>query len=602
MDKYLRPERLDADPSSSTAAEEWRHWKRTFSNFLEAFPDPPDKLKAITNFVSARVYRLVEDCTTYEEAIAALEAVYVKQKNEVFARYVLSTRRQQNQETIDQYIQVLHSLSKDCKFGSVTAEQHREECVRDSFISGLSSNTIRRRLLENKTLDLATALSQARTLDLAQKDSEFYSQSTTAIGVAAAVPSTLESENYEGIKGDNAQAASTGSRFGVGQFCFFCGGARHSRSMCPARDAACNKCGKKGHYSKVCNSATGKVSLGKSSKQSAAADSTPTRGVDSTQTAWMAATTASNSTSTTAKSTVTVEIDGTKLTALVDSGSTDSFIRDDLIQRLGLVVHPSKDQVYMAASTLSAKITGYCVTTIGLNGDSYGGVRLSVLPGLCADVILGQDFMGLHKEIIFAGMGNRPALKICGVAEAALNPPTLFGGVSADCQPIAAKSCRFSVTDKKFIDNEISRLLREEIIERSSSPWRAQLLVTSPANHKKRLVVDYSQTINKHTPLDAYPLPKIQELVETVAQYRIYSTLDLTSAYHQVPLQLEERGKTAFEANGELYQFRRLPFGLTNAVASFQRIMNDFIRDSGLEGYLCVFGQHIGVRQRRKGS
>ena len=238
----------------------------------------------------------------------------------------------------------------------------------------------------------------------------------------------------------------------------------------------------------------------------------------------------------------------------------------------------------MASSVLSATTTGFCVATIRIGKSSYSGVRLSILSNLCAEVILGQKFMNVHNEIIFIGTGDRPALKVCGVAEAALNPPTLFGGVPADCKPIATKSRRFSWADMNFIASETTRLLQEGIIERSSSAWRAQVLVVEPANHKKRLVIDYSQTINKHTPLDAYPLPKIQELVESVAKYRVFSTLDLKSAYHQIPLLLSERDKTAFEANGELYQFCRLPFGLTNAVASFQRIMNDFIRDNELAG------------------
>ena len=240
--------------------------------------------------------------------------------------------------------------------------------------------------------------------------------------------------------------------------------------------------------------------------------------------------------------------------------------------------------MYMASSALSATTAGFCVATIRIGKSSYSGVRLSILSNLCAEVILSQKFMNLHSEIIFIGSGDRPALKVCGVAEAALKPPTLFGGVPADCKPIATKSRRFSWADKNFIASETTRLLQEGIIERSSSAWRAQVLVVEPANHKKRLVIDYSQTINKHTPLDAYPLPKIQELVESVAKYRVFSTLDLKSAYHQIPLLLSERDKTAFEANGELYQFCRLPFGLTNAVASFQRIMNDFIRDNELAG------------------
>ena len=106
--------------------------------------------------------------------------------------------------------------------------------------------------------------------------------------------------------------------------------------------------------------------------------------------------------------------------------------------------------------------------------------------------------------------------------------------------------------------------------------------MTTNERHKKRLVVDYSQTVNRFTEPDAYPLPKISELVNQVAQYKMFSTVDLRSAYHQVPIRVEDRPFTAFEANKQLFQFRRIPFGVTNGVACFQRIMDQFIQDNGL--------------------
>ena len=75
---------------------------------------------------------------------------------------------------------------------------------------------------------------------------------------------------------------------------------------------------------------------------------------------------------------------------------------------------------------------------------------------------------------------------------------------------------------------------------------------------KKRLVIDYSTTINRFTLLDAYPLPNIDELLSNVAQARYYSSLDFRSAFHQIPLLEEERYYTTFEAGGELYQYKRL--------------------------------------------
>ena len=87
------------------------------------------------------------------------------------------------------------------------------------------------------------------------------------------------------------------------------------------------------------------------------------------------------------------------------------------------------------------------------------------------------------------------------------------------------------------------------------------------------MVIDYSATINRYTPLDAYPLPNISDLVNKIAQYSWFSVLDLKSAYHQVPIAENEKYFTAFEAAGSLYQLKRVAFGLTNAVAAFQRVI-----------------------------
>ena len=90
------------------------------------------------------------------------------------------------------------------------------------------------------------------------------------------------------------------------------------------------------------------------------------------------------------------------------------------------------------------------------------------------------------------------------------------------------------------MDAEVKRLLAEGIIEPSSSPWRAQALVSREGD-KARMVIDYSQTINRYTQPDAYPLPRIDDVVNRIAKFKVMSTLDLRSAYHQVPLRDEDK-------------------------------------------------------------
>ena len=100
--------------------------------------------------------------------------------------------------------------------------------------------------------------------------------------------------------------------------------------------------------------------------------------------------------------------------------------------------------------------------------------------------------------------------------------------------------------------------------------------------HKKRLCIDYSRTVNLYTELDAYPLPRIDDMVNELAKYKVFSTFDLKSAYHQIPIVDADKKFTAFEANGGLYQFCRLPFGVTNGVSMFQRCMDQFVEKEGL--------------------
>ena len=76
----------------------------------------------------------------------------------------------------------------------------------------------------------------------------------------------------------------------------------------------------------------------------------------------------------------------------------------------------------------------------------------------------------------------------------------------------------------------------------------------------------------------------MQDVVQNVARYKVYSTLDLTSAYNQVELLPKDRLYTAFEADGTLWQWKRIPFGLTNAVPCFQRIIDNIIKSNNCKG------------------
>lgn len=109
-----------------------------------------------------------------------------------------------------------------------------------------------------------------------------------------------------------------------------------------------------------------------------------------------------------------------------------------------------------------------------------------------------------------------------------VDPPKLFANLIADCHPISARSHQFSCQDRIFIEKETQRLLKEDIIEPSNSPWQTQVVVVKDSFRKWHMAIDYSETVNKSTLPDSYPLPCIDDTVNKIAQYHCLALLTLT--------------------------------------------------------------------------
>ena len=193
LNELLKPVRFDADPHSPKAAKQLKLWLKVFTDFLERCASAaeaqeapaPNQLQILFAYVSADIYEYIEDCESFDAAIAKLKTIFIKPPNVIFARHPLATRKQQPGETLEDFYQSLHILSKDCGLRNVTAEEYRNELVRDAFINGLSSHSIRQRLLENDQLSVTQAFDNARSLRTAQDHSEAY---LTKTEVAAIVP------------------------------------------------------------------------------------------------------------------------------------------------------------------------------------------------------------------------------------------------------------------------------------------------------------------------------------------------------------------------------------------------------------------------------
>ena len=297
---------------------------------------------------------------------------------------------------------------------------------------------------------------------------------------------------------------------------------------------------------------------------------------------------------------------------MIDSGSLATFIRLSLAKRLNLLIFSKNKTVPLADDNHVAKVVGEVIVDLEVNGVKHVNTVVEIIPDLCTDVIIGRDILGEHKRVVLNFNGPREDLVIGAMPTSedgspeinepsqpnsstspiqpprasnssnsvipdnfgAINipPPPLFTHLSSNVKPVATKSRRQSPVDLAFMREEVARLSRAGIIRPSVSPWRAQAFVTKEDdNHKKRMVIDYSDTINLYTDLDAYPMPNVLKMVQEISQYKYFATFDLKSAYHQIPIRDEDSKYTAFEVDGQLWEFTRIPFGVTNGVSAFQR-------------------------------
>lgn len=156
---------------------------------------------------------------------------------------------------------------------------------------------------------------------------------------------------------------------------------------------------------------------------------------------------------------------------------------------------------------------------------------------------------------------------------------------TGEARPIRQAPRRIPHAIRKEVDKQVDSMLEQGIIRPSRSPWASPIVAVPKKDGGTRLCVDYRQ-LNAVTLKDAYPLPHIADTLEALSGAKYFSTMDLSSGYWQVGVHPDDQHKTAFTSHRGLFEFRVLPFGLCNAPATFERLM-EFVL-AGLIGTSCL--------------
>ena len=276
----------------------------------------------------------------------------------------------------------------------------------------------------------------------------------------------------------------------------------------------------------------------------------------------------------------------------MDTGTCCNFVKKNLVKRENVEVGRKN---FITANGSILETTG--TTDIYVNvGDHEVKIRANVTKNLAYNAIIGRETLTKYFKLspkkkhvniikhtdrtasfdhlleefrdIFAN-SNLELGEVKGfVHNIHMNEPT----------PVVSRAYRVPLHLQTEVRNLLDEQLRAGVIRPSRSPWRSPVVFTKKKNGSYRFCIDLRR-VNDLTTKDKYPLPLIDECLDNLNGAKLFSSIDLQSGYWQIPLAEEDKEKTAFTLGPGfgLYEYNKMPFGLVNAPATFQRMMDNLL-------------------------
>ena len=149
---------------------------------------------------------------------------------------------------------------------------------------------------------------------------------------------------------------------------------------------------------------------------------------------------------------------------------------------------------------------------------------------------------------------------------------------TGNAEPIYIRAYRKSLAEREILKKEVDILLQAGIIQKSTSPWSAPVNLVPKKDGSKRFCVDYRK-LNPVTKIMIFPLPRVQDLLDRLAESKYFTTCDLSKGFWQMLIHPDSRPKTAFSTPDGHYEFIKLVMGLKNAPMDFTKLMEEIFAD-----------------------
>lgn len=531
----------------------------------------------------------------FQELCNILKAHYSPKVLVVAEAYRFHHCFQQENESVSDYANKLKRLAVHCDFGTFLTR-----ALRDQFVSGVRNIYTKKKLLsEDKTFEAALAIALAD--ETAEKESKSLSGTFSS---SLNTPRDRSAHYEQPVNFVKKRFHKYDKSKNTDSVCFRCG-ACHAAEFCKHKNSTCHYCKKQGHIAKACFKKKSDHDSKKSTHvvTSETAENSLVNGQD-TEYLMKIETGLSKGKTASSKLVIPVKFENNIVINMeIDTGSAVTLINEhdfaNIFKWNNVKLNPAS-VVLRGYSGREINCLGEMEMNICINNVS-DKILIRIVKG-SGPALLGRDALFVVKlpwhDIFYTTKGMNADNIVAKFPDVFCDQLGKLKDVQInlnvnDSNPVFLKARSVPLAMRERIENELDRLLKNDIIEKISySDWGSPIVPVVKKDGSIRICGDYSATINKESKLEPYPIPTLDNLLLKLSNGKRFTKLDLSQAYHQLELAPESRKFTCVTTHRGLFQYKRLVFGVKSAVTIFQRTMENLLQD--LPG-CCVYVDDILV-------